>query len=360
MAEALPLPQFEVVPAPEYPQRLQAAIDEAQGRIGLLAMVMGIDAATEPIFAGAEQAAIRHVPALVLPDAYSRLFDDNVPAQPLTARGREARLQTERLRQKIGELGVSGATASYIHEYEPGISPRSLNPFAGRNHAKISIADNDVFTGGGINLRQRYFASIDYMLHADKPELADFLYDYFEELAVCGRVLGDDPYRRYDIDDDSSLVVDHGLPGQSLIYEAATRLVNTAVELTLVTQYPPKGKFRSLLAERQHTLPAGAVKIFHNVPGQFRIPGAFLRKIEQTLPPQLITHGSPNGRFIHVKALFGRLEDGMPFVVSGSHNFQQSLVRMGTAEVAIISTSPRLYADVSTYLHTALRLEELA
>ncbi len=240
---------------------------------------------------------------MILPDAYSTMLDDNYWKYQLwSPEGRNALLHIRSLQKRLGALGLEGAKVAYTHSFT--FSDREATDF--------------IYTYQQAQAQEPTTPMIETM---------DFV-----------------------IDTQTRILIDTGHPGISSNYEEAISTIKHARSLTLLTQYPPKGRLRKALAQQQAEYVPDDIRIYTNDWRQFVMPGAILRKAESALPPQVVTNTHSFNRFIHAKLLIAQSTDITDMIIGGSHIFQESLVRMGTADIALQSTDPALVARVSEYV----------
>ena len=113
------------------------------------------------------------------------------------------------------------------------------NPFAGRSHIKFTVINHDVYIGG-CNLGQTW--QIDLMVCLHETQLSNWVYDFILKAArqpyLKTMLNGRDFEHR--IDRATTLLIDAGVQGQSLIYDRTLEMIDTAKRHIVITcQYFP-------------------------------------------------------------------------------------------------------------------------
>ncbi|HET7640589.1 MAG TPA: phospholipase D-like domain-containing protein, partial [Ktedonobacteraceae bacterium] len=120
---------------------LLAAMRQARQRIAISAMIGLWDTVTQPLFEAALDGAQRGLDVHIMFDRFGMgpIGEGNLRLSPSFWRQRAATLAA------LEELQAAGARVSLIGTF------KSPNPYKGRYHAKIYLADNRYFSFGGIN-----------------------------------------------------------------------------------------------------------------------------------------------------------------------------------------------------------------
>ena len=213
--------------------------------------------------------------------------------------------------------------------------------FAGRTHTKWLVVDDIVYSFGGVNMDHESFTNTDYMIRFYDADLADALFAQHLRLRKSdkgGHALRSKEIR---INDRSSVLVDGGLIGDSLIYRRACKLARQATDITLVSQYCPTGKLNRILKRKKATLYFNHWKSaawMNRILIQFGM--AFSR--QQTL--------YQHANYLHAKFIIFTMPDGTKIAISGSHNFMYGSVAFGTREVALETTDPGIIKQLEHFL----------
>jgi len=180
------------------------------------------------------------------------------------------------------------------------------------------------------------------MVHVRDGGAAAWLHELINTIAKykSARLALKDKDIRYPLDKQSTLLVDAGLPDQSLIFQEALHLIDEAKQWLVITcQFLPSGVTGKHLARAQKR--GVAVYSIFNHP---------LRRDKVTLPAQYLIHAreklrAPRDLFqaqlpfshrrLHMKLI--ATEQG---AMVGSHNYLSSGVKLGTAEIALLCLEP--------------------
>lgn len=291
-------------------------IDRASSRIHLLTMIMMYDDETAPLFDAIIAAAKRGVHVEVVGDMFSYMerFGKYRIGMPL--RGHLAPLK--RLRSRLKHAGVKFTW----------LGDKAGSIITSRTHSKWLVVDDVVYSFGGVNLYPEGLANADYMIRLKDIGLASAL------VAEQTRILKADKrghaYRSHSIvDGNSTVLVDGGIIGSSIIYNEACRLAKISKRVVYVSQYCPSGKLGKLLKATDTTFYFNAWK-----------RAAFLNRAAIWVGGMLsgIKTSHTKDSYIHAKCMIFELNDGQKIALSGSHNFSNGGVWLGTREVCLRTT----------------------
>jgi hypothetical protein len=223
----------------------------------------------------------------------------------------------------------------------------------GRSHIKAAVVGDRVFVGG-CNLEHP--GQFDVMTAWSSPRAAAVLSTWLERIAEDGKVraaFGDvDVESR--LDDHTSLLLDAGVPGQSLIYEEALSLIDGANDwIYLTCQYFPGGETAQHLAAasargvhvsilyshpRAHGSSASLHHLHQLAQRARKVPRAFFDgRLDKQVPK------------LHAKVLVSEQA-----ALVGSHNYIAQGVRFGTAELAIKSTDVNFGSNLRAFMEQQL------
>jgi phosphatidylserine/phosphatidylglycerophosphate/cardiolipin synthase-like enzyme len=300
-------------------------------------------------------AAVRGVRVTLIIDGFSFLLSEESRFGPLFRTGR---IDPNRLQPPFDEtygllerLRVSGGNYFIVNMPDRA----RTNPFSGRSHIKMGVVDDFVMLGG-CNLDKMEYT--DVMAGWQDARLADWLRGLTGRISRAGSVrqaLGGQDVS-HTVNAKTSLFVDSGVRGHSLIMQQAHALIDSARELVTITcQYFPGGATgqRLLAAHRRgvkvtiHFSPPAAHGVLkpahwlHNIRERSRLPSSFFAG---QLPA-----GIPK---LHAKVIVTESA-----AMLGSHNYVQAGVRFGTAEIALLRRDPEfaraLIAKVEGQLTTS-------
>lgn len=213
------------------------------------------------------------------------------------------------------------------------------NPFTGRSHIKYTVINDTVFIGG-CNLSETHF--LDVMVAWQDRQIADWLFDISQSIAQTGhtwKAFGSKDLE-IPIDADTTLLIDSGTPGQSIILARAHDIIDTARRQLLITyQYFPYGSTAQHLT---NAVKRGVtVRAFYNHPTKHKAPlniiyGLTAHRVRRSSPIELSRYRLPKTHeYLHAKVLTSD-QTGM----LSSHNYNASGVEWGTAEMGLVSTDP--------------------
>lgn len=222
-------------------------------------------------------------------------------------------------------------------------------PFVGRSHIKTAVVNDRVFIGGH-NLHEP--TELDEMVSFVDPPTADWLHAEMSKLL-------DKPYTlqafgahdiTHTIDANTTLLLDVGVKGQSIILQNALDVIDQAQKTLLITcQYFPNGQTAFALAR---ALQRGVdVTVLYNRPskhGLVESPAQFASEGRERLrmPKELFRHQlSVRTPFMHAKVLASEHE-----AMVGSHNYIGVGVAFGTAELAMRRKDPQFAQAAADFI----------
>lgn len=303
------------------------------------------------ILKGLRKASERGAKVTFLVDAYSFMLKVGAVPGPLFFRKKDPKLgygEFKPVVEAINILRESGVKCEVINK-----PPRPLkNPFGGRAHIKFAIINDEVFIGG-CNLSDPEL--LDVMVRTENTRLADYLTTFTNDVIVHKSVrkalLKKDI--SFKIDEDTELLIDAGIKRQSLIYDRALKLIGSATHRVYMTcQYFPNSRTPSELARAHYR--GVNVHLAYNHPDQHNslIRGVQKRTVAYNrlrLPENVFENQLNMDRdYLHAKILISEKE-----AIIGSHNFVKMGVNLGTAEIALHSTSQDFIAAARKWV-TAL------
>lgn len=226
------------------------------------------------------------------------------------------------------------------------------NPFGGRSHIKFAVINKESFIGG-CNLSNPDM--LDVMVRVKSPRLSDYLSQFTQDVIkhknVRKALLKRD--KSFKIDEYTELLIDAGVKRQSLIYERAFELINSAASRVYMTcQYFPNNFTPAALASA-HDRGVG-VHLAYNHPDKHGKPIRGIQKRQvaykkKRLPQSVFENQLDVDKdFLHAKILLSEKE-----AIIGSHNFVKMGVNLGTAEIALHSTAKDFIAAARNWV-TAL------
>jgi phosphatidylserine/phosphatidylglycerophosphate/cardiolipin synthase-like enzyme len=305
----------------------------------------------QEILAGLRAASKQGAHVTFLVDAYSFMLKVGAVPGPLFFRKKDPKLGYGDFKPVVE--AVNALRASGVHCVVINKPPRPLkNPFGGRAHIKFAVINHEVFIGG-CNLSDPDL--LDVMVRTENKRLSDYLtkftLDVIEHKSVRRALLMQDI--SFKIDDQTELLIDAGIKRQSLIYDRALDLISTATNRVYMTcQYFPNNRTPAELARAHYR--GVNVHLAYNHPDQHNsVIRSFQKRTvaynRKRLPENVFENQLNMDRdYLHAKILISEKE-----AIIGSHNFVKMGVDLGTAEMALHSTSKDFIAAARNWI-TAL------
>jgi phosphatidylserine/phosphatidylglycerophosphate/cardiolipin synthase-like enzyme len=262
------------------------------------------------------------------------------PIFPLSKHKREKLKQfskeAKKMFKRLRDAGVKTLLAN-----QPGVNG-NLIPILRRNHSKIFIVDDIVWTGG-INLNDPAFDNIDFMIKFKNPKIVNAIEKQFPQLSK-------NPVKDYlvDLDDDYRLLVDNGRYNRSIIYSHALKMIERAKEeIIFISQYVPDGALLKKLVKKANERVKVIIITSHKEHKVFtKFPYTpFYSRLKSRIkhnPYIKIVHCSKK---VHAKLL----EVDKKEVIFGSHNFVKTTIWFGTQEISIHSTDKKLIKTLDKF-----------
>lgn len=335
--------QFTILPPLSFIADVRKEAAKAQKRIYLQAMEVEPGPIANHLLEVLETGAEKKLDTKLHVDNYSLMVTDGVfNYVPIFSQQKRAE-RRERLKKRIGyfdQLQAQGVQITFTNH--PGIQSK-LFPVFGRNHMKIAVVD-DVAYIGGINYHDANFRSNDCMIKLTDPRLVNPVVDIFT--AVEKGILTED--KKIPCTETSTLLVDSGKVGKSLILNQAVQLINEAEEsVTLITPIIPDTRLLRALSKSKKR----NVHIQVIVPAVQRMMGVYLFL-------DTFNQFSLSLQFKHIPILYKKLDIHAKMitidnkkVLLGSHNLTNRGVMMGTEELAIISTDDYFVSQAKAFIN---------
>jgi phosphatidylserine/phosphatidylglycerophosphate/cardiolipin synthase-like enzyme len=262
------------------------------------------------------------------------------PILPLKKQKRKEIRQFSKANQRMfNRLKNNGAKILIAnHPWRNG----SLIPILKRNHSKLFITDDIVWTGG-INLSDRAFDNIDFMIKFKNEKIINAMEKQFPHIQRRST-------KNYfiDLDDSYRLLVDNGRYNKSIIYNHALEMVDRAKEeIILISQYAPGGALLKKLIEKANKrINVIIITSYKEHPSFTKYPYKPFYKILRSK----IKH-NPYIKLIHCskKVHAKLLEVDKKEVIFGSHNFFHVTVFVGTQEISIYSKDKKLIKTLDKF-----------
>ena len=291
------------------------------------------------LIAELQDAATRGVQVSLGVDAHDFMLQDTRLPGPLLWRRQLPERAPGRIGKKLralDELQAAGVTVGITNQPHRAFT----NPFAGRSHIKVSII-NDVIYTGGCNLKDEI--NIDLMARWEDDVTADWLYTRMHKMISTQYVqaaLGKkDIVRR--VDERAELLIDVGVPHQSIIYERALQAIEQAEDWLIITcQYFPNST-TALALKRAFARGVRVYPIFNHHSQHLR-PHSYLQhgvtaRERLRMPASFFEGELPRtANPLHAKLIATEKE-----ALLGSHNYVPAGVNFGTAEIALHVRDPK-------------------
>lgn len=285
-----------------------------------------------------------------LVDAYSFMLKDSAVPGPLFFSKKDPRQgygDFKPIVSAVNRLRANGVKCIVINKPRRPLK----NPFGGRSHIKFAVINEEVFIGG-CNLSHP--EQLDVMVRTNNRKLAEHMNQFTEDVirhkSVPKALSKTD--KSFQIDQYTELLIDAGVKRQSLIYDRAFQLINGAVSRVYMTcQYFPNNFTPAALAKAHDR--GVSVHLAYNHPDQHKSPIRNIQKRtvaykKKRLPGSVFENQlHENKNYLHAKILLSEKE-----AIIGSHNFVKMGVNLGTAEIALHSTSTDFIATAREWIHS--------
>lgn len=323
----------ELLTPHEYLADATRRIRSSHRRVRMIALTMAHESETELLIEALCGAASRGVDVHVAADTftYADAAGRFVPKRYLSRRRRSSMEMTRVLTE-------AGVTFDWLGQ-EGGL------PWRGRTHTKFCVVDDTVYSFGGVNLDDQSAANVDYMLRVTDHRLAEDLVRVYERTRVANtRVRG---FRsvalKYGKD---QVLVDGGIPGDSIIYRRALKYARKAQRIVLVSQYCPTGELGKAVAAVPH-------EMWFNPPRNASLFNRALITASMLITGHRTLYGKR--QYLHAKAIVFYLKSGKRVAITGSHNFVRGGVALGTREIALQTKNPLVIDQIEAFIENQVR-----
>ncbi len=317
----------ELLPSKTYIENATRDIAKATSRITLVVVMACYDETTAGLFDAVCAAAGRGIQVTVAIDTFT--YAELGGHFRFTSQFSKKVRPISELKKRLAQSGVK---ITWLGNY-------GLSLLSGRTHTKWLVVDDIVYSFGGVNLCRMGIESVDYMLKVRDIGLASRLVAEQQRIVKADR--GNHGYRSHSFGDIShTVLVDGGFVGDSIIYRRACALAKLSKKVTYVSQYCPGGKLHRLLAKTNSAL-------YFNPWNKADSLNAALLKVSTWL-----THNKTlytRNKYLHAKFMIFELVDGSKVALSGSHNFANGGVWLGTREVALETTDPKIISGLERF-----------
>ncbi|WP_169816446.1 phospholipase D-like domain-containing protein [Demequina soli] len=314
----------QLLPAEDYVADATRRIHDAKRRVLLTTLTIAHDHRTDDLIEALVWAARRGVDVSVAADVFT--YADAAGTFLPTGYRTKAWRTSDQLASRLTHEGVRFTWLGR----EKGL------PWRGRTHTKFCVVDDVAYAFGGVNLDRKGIENTDFMLRIADPRLADDLETVYHQIRHMnhherGHESLELPYGT------DRVLVDGGIPGDSIIYRRALELARRAERVLLVSQYCPTGELGKVISERDHEL-------WFNPPRNASPVNRALITSSMLWTRHRSMYTSKH--YLHAKVMVFFGEDGARTALTGSHNFVEGGVRLGTREIAMETRNPATVAQI--------------
>jgi cardiolipin synthase len=327
------LEQADLLLPQDYISDATHRIHDAKRRVRVIALTIADERETEALLDALVAAARRGVDVHVAADTftYADAAGRFVPKSYLTKRRRTSMDMAK-------ELTDAGATFDWLGQ-EGGL------PWRGRTHTKFCVVDDTVYSFGGVNLDGQGATNADFMLRITDHRLAeDLVQVYARTRSANSRLSG---FRssalKYGKD---QVLVDGGIPGDSIIYRRALKYARKSQRIVLVSQYCPTGELGRVIESKHH-------EMWFNPPRNASLFNRLLISASMVVTRHRTLYRKR--QYLHAKAIVFYLKSGKRVAITGSHNFVRGGVILGTREIALQTRNPMIIDQIEGFIQSSVR-----
>lgn len=316
----------------QYVREATEAVNASTRSVYLMSMVFADHDATRPLIEALESAAKRGVKVVVAADifTYGEVNGGFLPFRYYS----HGTKSTNRMVKTLRKSGVS------FHWLGSG----HITLYHGRTHSKWCVADDTVFTFGGVNLYEEGILNADYMFKLTDAKLADRIIQEQERIQKAESRTTNYHSTVYE-HEDMTVLIDGGIIGQSVIHKRAVELAEKAADITFVSQYCPSGKLARILKKK-------SAKTYYNRPLQAEGLNRIVIRLSQFVTGLKTSYKRP--RYLHAKFIIFTMPGGRKVAITGSHNFAYTGVLLGTREIALETDDPQAIGQLETFIATEI------
>lgn len=300
----------------------------AKKRVCLLSMIVADDKTTNELVDSLSAAAERGVAVEFAADifTYGELGGFLLPTRHRALQSRAtSRLGRRMIKSGVNFTWLGRSNATIVN---------------GRTHIKLCVVDNSVYTFGGINLYKAGIESTDYMFKINSQEMADMLSREYRQLITSD--MKNRTYHSHSLAyNNDTILIDGGFIGDSIIYRRACKLAKEAESVTLVSQYCTSGKLSRILKKKK-------TKLYFNPPENATGINKTVIRVGMFLSGNQTLYKKP--KYLHAKFMIFKMADGHKIALTGSHNFVNAGVLLGTREIALQTENPQIIKQLEDFL----------
>lgn len=322
---------YRLLPSTDYVNELIRSINSATERIDMIALTIAEDKMTGELIDALCLASERGVKVSIGFD----LFFTYREIEKTSRRWWTFWNRTQLLRDTRRRLRRSGARVQWLGQ-------SGLFIFFRRTHIKWSIIDDVVYSFGGVNLYHEGISNADYMFRVEDKTLADDLRAEHQRILAADRA--GRGYKSHLFGTlTHTILIDGGKPRDSIIYRHALIYAREAEKIDFVSQYSPTGRLGQILRRHPDT------QLYFN---HWRKADDIFNRvlIRWSMTVNRTKTQYQKRRYLHAKFMIFTMPNGSEIAISGSHNFVASGGWLGTREVALETTDPRIIADLRKFI----------
>lgn len=329
--------KFRLLPAAKYVEELIDSIDNSKYRIDIIALTVAEDSQTKQLIDAVCRASERGVAVRMGFDLYFTYRETEKTSERWWSLWNRAQLMRETKRR----LKKSGAKVQWLGQ-------SGLLMFFRRTHTKWSVIDDTVYSFGGVNLHSGGIANIDYMFRVDDIELADKL--HYEHSRILAMDKSGQGYKSHLFGTVShTILVDGGKSRDSIIYRHLLSYAQEAEHIVFVSQHCPTGRLAKIL--RQHN---NSELYFNDWRNANDIFNRLLIRWSMYIHRLSTCYRQPT--YLHAKFMIFTMPNGKQVAITGSHNFVEGGVWLGTREVALETTDKHIINQLKDFLDSSIKI----
>ena len=327
-------PVYIFLPSHLYIEDFKKELTKATKRIYLQSMVVEFSKETTDITDVMIEKAQSGVDVQLHIDYFTKMMTYTEVLSP-RARERYITKQKEML-AIVNQLISHNCNITYINK--PKKPTYQMFPRLGRNHMKLTIIDDTIYIGG-VSTAKRFFGYADFMIKTTYPPLVKEVSEEFFKVNV-NRLTKD---RAIPIDQETTLLLDSGKPGESVIFTKAIEMVNSAKKkIQYISQYIPD--FELLEALNKAKKRGVEVKLITYLP-KLKPDKHTENKIEHLLfasASKGLKLSYYSKSYVHAKLMI--IDEKI--AIFGSHNYSKFGVLFGTDEIALQTENKDLLSSL--------------
>jgi phosphatidylserine/phosphatidylglycerophosphate/cardiolipin synthase-like enzyme len=321
---------YQVLSPNEFIADFEKEAARAKTRIWTQAMFVDVGTIFDRLDALLSAAASRGLDVRLHADWFSLKFSE----------GKYMRPNSEQYKTKIAVFdSLKQRGVKVLFTNKPTLLEHAF-PYKGRNHMKMTIVDNLVYLGG-VNYADDDFHFADFMVKFTSRDIVSAVRRIYKNVE-----LNDLKDEKITLNSETSLLIDSGKPGKSIILKEAIRAAKATKKSVYHTcQFVPDGAFlRALHKAYARNCKVDVISPDKNsfsrmLSGVYNLNRFAIRIKRQHVPVHLLN------KMVHAKLTI--VDD--QYILMGSHNLSLSGVRVGTAEIALASRNPELVHNLSIY-----------